>query len=325
MQQKQDVFFNDIKSFSSEFSFLSKFKNSTAEHPIMSGRFNYQSFTDGLNFHASDATETQDTAISSEVEPSVSFSFLFNGSIDFSLGNKSHKMAIPANASAVTCIVINNKKDLFTRYLMKGMHIKKLTISVSKLWLESRCQTENDFNIVDSIFNKTGIYDWQPTISAIEKAKSLIDASNATSLTGKLNTEHLTMELLAICLDTACKIISQSTGKQRTTTEAANTALLKQIDSILDSVNTVPEIAQQLNISVSTLQRNFKRSYGINISDYIKERRLEQAKKALVLNELSIGEVAYQVGYKHSSNFINAFKNKFGMTPAAYVRLHKRH
>ncbi len=323
MQEKKDVYFNDIKSFSSEFSFLSKLKNSTAERPIMSGEFNYQSFTEGLNIHTSNAVETQNTAISSEVTAGMSFSFLFDGCIDFSLGSNRHQLTVPEKSPLGCMFLINNKKELFTRYLIKGMHIKKLTISVDKTWLDNRCSSDNDFNLIAKIFKQNGVYNWQPTNTVAEKAKALIDGSKETSLTGKLNTEQLTMELVVLCLDACYKVIAQSSGSQKDTSETSSQTLLQRINCILDFSHTLPELAQQLNISVSTLQRNFKQSYGINISEYITDRRLEQAKKLLILNELSIGETAFEVGYKHSSNFINTFKKKFDITPAAFVRLHK--
>lgn len=323
LQNNNDVYFKDIKSFSSEFSFLNKLQNATADRPIMSGHFIHQSFTDGLNIHTTDAVETQDTSISSEVAPSISFSFLFDGTIDFSIGNSRHHISTLDHQELATFIVINNDKQMFTRYLVKDMHVKKLTISMTKQWLLHRCQNDNDFTLVSALFESGGVFNWQPTASVIDKVKSLINTGNPTSLAGKLNTEHLTMEILAMCLDAAHDVI-QHPESQLTTLIENNSSLVEQVNAVITFSNTLPEIAEQLNISVSTLQRNFKRYYGVTISDYITDKRLETAKKLLILNELSIGEVAYEVGYKHSSNFINAFKKKFAITPAAFVQLHKQ-
>ena len=42
--------------------------------------------------------------------------------------------------------------------------------------------------------------------------------------------------------------------------------------------------------------------------NYIRGQKLGIARKALEAGKMSVGEIAYQAGYKHSSNFAIAFK-----------------
>ena len=87
------------------------------------------------------------------------------------------------------------------------------------------------------------------------------------------------------------------------------------------SLNT---LAEENNISVSTLQRRFKSYCGITVNEYIRTSRLEQAKKSIITDGKSIGEAAYIAGYNHSSNFVTAFKRHFHTTPKELIKSHKK-
>lgn len=75
------------------------------------------------------------------------------------------------------------------------------------------------------------------------------------------------------------------------------------------------QVASDMGMSVSNLQRVFRASYGQTIGEYIRQRRLEIARDAIVRERKSIGEAAYLAGYLHTSNFTNAFKRLFGVPP----------
>jgi AraC-like DNA-binding protein len=61
----------------------------------------------------------------------------------------------------------------------------------------------------------------------------------------------------------------------------------------------------------------------MTVNEYVRLRRLDMAKTALMVEGLSIGEEAYIAGYNHSSNFIAAFKRQFAMTPSELLRSHR--
>ena len=203
------------------------------------------------------------------------------------------------------------------------MRIRKLNIFVEKRWLVSRCQTEAEQQAIAELFQQSNVYLWQPEEEAVAKAKVLIALNNDKSFSQKLTSEHLTMELLAICLDEVYRQVKNEQSKNDIAIDNSNLSFKAKLDNCMVNHHALSDIAQALNISVSTLQRQFKRNYNMNVSTYIKQRRLDTARKALLLGELSIGEVAFHAGYKYTSNFINAFKKSYSMTPAAYVKLHK--
>ncbi|PCJ29464.1 MAG: hypothetical protein COA90_11505 [Gammaproteobacteria bacterium] len=316
---EHDIYMNDIQPLSPALNFIQQ-KNAS---PIMSGQFRYNTFQNGLTSHATDAVEEQDADITTELPAGISFNFLFAGTIDYSFGSNKYQLSKEKGLVVQGSVIVNNTDEILTRHLTSGMHIRKLNIFVEQQWLTSRCQNETDRQVINDIFHKQIVYPWQPAQQATEKADALIKLSNEQTFSQNLTSEHLTMELLGYCLDEVYRQVKSEQGQENFDNNNTESSLKAKVDTCLDSVYTLADIALQLNMSVSTLQRQFKKNYSLNVSVYIKKRRLEAAKKSLLVNELSIGEVAYNAGYNHSSNFINAFKKSFNITPAAYVKLHK--
>lgn len=87
------------------------------------------------------------------------------------------------------------------------------------------------------------------------------------------------------------------------------------IDTHLDHLLSLADIATHAGLSVSTLQRQFKAHHHQTVAHYIRARKLDRARKALFHKEMSIGEAAFQAGYNHTSNFVTAYKRAFGVTP----------
>lgn len=75
------------------------------------------------------------------------------------------------------------------------------------------------------------------------------------------------------------------------------------------------ELAQQVGVSESTLQRGFQMLFGTTVFGYLTQKRMEQAHHLLRDNNLTVAEVANIVGYAHLGHFAAAFKRKFGITP----------
>ncbi len=81
---------------------------------------------------------------------------------------------------------------------------------------------------------------------------------------------------------------------------------------------SVENLADLLNISRIQLYRKIKAMFDLNVSDYINNFRLEQAKSMLQNHELTISEIAYKTGFSSPNYFSTVFKNKFGVSPNAF-------
>lgn len=78
---------------------------------------------------------------------------------------------------------------------------------------------------------------------------------------------------------------------------------------------SIQDIADELGISRYHLCRVFKESQGMTLLEYIAEIRMRHAKQLLEETDLSVSEVARQVGFNNVTYFHKRFKQSFGITP----------
>ena len=80
----------------------------------------------------------------------------------------------------------------------------------------------------------------------------------------------------------------------------------------------LPQLQKEFGLSRTQLYRKVKALMGQSVSDYIQEVRLEKAKHLLSDGNMTIAEIAYEVGYTSPSYFSTAFKAKFDISPSEY-------
>ena len=90
------------------------------------------------------------------------------------------------------------------------------------------------------------------------------------------------------------------------------------IDHNINKPLTVNGIAEDLFISRSKLSTKFKREVGIELSQYIREKKIELAKDMLCDSNNSIAYVCDSTGFVNLSHFSTVFKRFEGMTPSKY-------
>lgn len=78
---------------------------------------------------------------------------------------------------------------------------------------------------------------------------------------------------------------------------------------------TLEEIASKFYVSREYLSKIFKQEYGINITDYIVQLRMELAHYHLTESDQSIKDIAELVGYEDISYFYRVFRKHFGIAP----------
>lgn len=86
----------------------------------------------------------------------------------------------------------------------------------------------------------------------------------------------------------------------------------------------VLSIANALHMSRHTMLRIFRSEVGISPSQYLKHRRLEYAKRAILNKEHSLQQIANDVGYPNYSSFNAFFHREVGCAPKDYHHIHKK-
>jgi transcriptional regulator GlxA family with amidase domain len=81
---------------------------------------------------------------------------------------------------------------------------------------------------------------------------------------------------------------------------------------------TVAELAARLGVSVRTLDRRFRHASGASPRAFWQQRRVRLAKELLEKTNLTIGEIAYRVGYQDAGYFSRLFERELSVPPSEY-------
>lgn len=84
---------------------------------------------------------------------------------------------------------------------------------------------------------------------------------------------------------------------------------------------TLDDLSNDFDVPASTLKRCFKGVYGVTIHQFIKECRMNEAKRLLQDTDDSILQIANAVGYENGSKFTSTFKDSIGMTPSDFRKI----
>ena len=77
-------------------------------------------------------------------------------------------------------------------------------------------------------------------------------------------------------------------------------------------------LCAEVGVSVRTIERTFRREVGSDFESWRRQVRLTKAVELLV-SGCSIKEVAFRIGYRQSSAFVDLFRQTFGTTPKAWI------
>lgn len=78
------------------------------------------------------------------------------------------------------------------------------------------------------------------------------------------------------------------------------------------------KIANELHLSPYHISHRFKEWVGMTLSDYLNERRLQEAVKLLTTTNNTVAQIGETIGLENCSYFCKIFKNKFGLSPHQY-------
>jgi AraC-like DNA-binding protein len=87
---------------------------------------------------------------------------------------------------------------------------------------------------------------------------------------------------------------------------------------IIEHVDMPPslrELAKLSGLNEYKLKRGFRETYNDTVFGYLTNYRLTTAKKKLESGNLSIAELAYELGFSSPQHFSKTFKERFGMSP----------
>jgi AraC-like DNA-binding protein len=116
--------------------------------------------------------------------------------------------------------------------------------------------------------------------------------------------------------------------RQFITRKSGNHQLLTKFEAYLNNyfdkespekgLLTVHHLAEAMNLSPNYLSDLLRIHTGQNTQQHIHEKLISKAKEKLSTTELSISEIAYELGFEHSQSFSTLFKKKTNMSPLEF-------
>lgn len=89
-------------------------------------------------------------------------------------------------------------------------------------------------------------------------------------------------------------------------------------ESLATRLPTVESLASYLNFSPRYLSDMLRALTGKNAQQHIHDRLIEKSKEFLTSTDLSVSEIAYQLGFQQPQSFSKFFKKKTRQTPIEY-------
>ena len=81
---------------------------------------------------------------------------------------------------------------------------------------------------------------------------------------------------------------------------------------------SIPFLAEYANVSYGYFRRLFKEITGITPSEYLTKIRMDNARLLLYRTDISIKEIAYQVGFSDQLYFTRMFTKVYGVSPTKF-------
>ena len=118
-------------------------------------------------------------------------------------------------------------------------------------------------------------------------------------------------------------------NRQFITRKISNHQILARLENLLEAcfnsdslskkgLPTVHFIAENLNISPNYLSGLLKLHTGQSTQQHIHNKLIEKAKEKLSVTNLSISEIAFELGFEHQQSFSKLFKTKTNVSPLEF-------
>ena len=122
----------------------------------------------------------------------------------------------------------------------------------------------------------------------------------------------------------------QDLAKIRNQIKKSGTAMDSRIQGVVDYILLHPNekyspsrLAEMAELSKQRFTSLFSSQLGKSPMVYVKELKLTTAARKLLVSNLHINDIAYELGYEDSNYFIREFKRAFGCTPNQYRHIAK--
>jgi len=141
------------------------------------------------------------------------------------------------------------------------------------------------------------------------------------------NIDKFSQNIIVSQIETLLSYSERFYERQFITRKITNHQMLSRVEELLNAyfsgdavkgLPTVQFIAQELNVSPNYLSRLLRTLTGQSTQQFIQVKVILRAKERLSTTELSISEIAYELGFEHPQSFTKLFRNKTNLTPTEF-------
>ncbi|MGE9313047.1 helix-turn-helix domain-containing protein [Niabella sp. CJ426] len=138
--------------------------------------------------------------------------------------------------------------------------------------------------------------------------------------------DKYTQEIILTQIESLLKYSNRFYERQFLTRKNNNSDLLTRFEQLIDDyynsdvkgLLTVQYVAAQMNLSPNYLSDLLRVHTGQNTQQHIHEKLIAKAKEKLSTTDLSVGEIAYALGFEHAQSFSPLFKKKTNVSPLEF-------
>ncbi|MEO6286974.1 MAG: helix-turn-helix transcriptional regulator [Dyadobacter sp.] len=143
------------------------------------------------------------------------------------------------------------------------------------------------------------------------------------------NIDKFSQDLIIAQIELLLKYSERFYQRQFLTRKISNHKILNRLEQIITAyfnsddlmkkgLPTVQYIADTLNISPNYLSGMLKLLTGQTTQQHIHDKLIERAKEKLSVTDLSVSEIAYELGFEHPQSFSKLFKTKTNFSPLEF-------
>lgn len=143
------------------------------------------------------------------------------------------------------------------------------------------------------------------------------------------NIDRFSQDIIISHLETLLNYSERFYQRQFITRKKTNHQILDRLEVLLSDyfnsddlvskgLPTVQYISDHLNVSPTYLRSLLKTLTGLNTQQHIHEKLIEKAKEKLSTTDLTVSEIAYELGFEHMQSFSKLFKEKTSQSPLEF-------
>lgn len=284
---------------------------------LFQGRLNWVNLRSGLSLHSSDCFELHNFSTQVRMEPRLNFVLFLEGRSDVRYGDRDVRFGSDKAASCEGVALAVAEPVLFSRKAQRGAHIRKLVVSLKPEWFDNGGFDGQAEYAAIRDFSRQHLAQkrWQPSARLQTLAEQILNPPGYCPLLENLYLESRSLEIASEAL----AVLSQQAPVAPAGLRPQEHQRIRRVLELLDSGQAddwnLEAIARDAGINANTLQRQFQASQGMTLFEYLRTRKLTQARIALEREGISVTQAAWIAGYGSAANFATAFKRRFGLTP----------